>query len=272
MKKILILAAIVICVAVFGFLLLSKLKTNITNSTGGDASNIVYDRYNPSKETKSGDITLEISTNNNEVSGKTDGNIVFVNDKEIAVGKSGEFSIMLILDEGENIVVVTAVGNSSYWEKEIIVTHPGPTNYQTINEATVKSKTDKNLMVIKDSEIYEVNILSSTKFRPRYWGESTINEIQIGDTLNIIGGVKDNKIDAFVVRDLSIQKRFGVLVGKVQSIDNNVFTILHNERGNQIVTASQKPDIKVGQEVLVQGMWDRSANIVRDVTKIIVLK
>lgn len=264
MKKIiLVCTVIVVCVAVFGFVFLSKLKTNITNSTGGDSSGIVYDRYSPSKETKSGNINLEIyPTENNLISGRTNGNLVFINDKEVSVDKNGDFKTKLDLDEGENIIVVTAVNsNGSYWEKELIVTIPILPDALIVNEGIVKSKTGNNLIITKDKD-YEFD-LSEIKLRPRYWGEIAAGDIQIGDTVNIVGNL---------IRDLSVQKRFGVLTGKVQSIDNNVFTILHNERGNQIVTAPQKPDIKVGDEVLVQGMWDRSANIVKDVVKIIVLK
>jgi len=49
---------------------------------------------------------------------------VFVNDKETVADTQGNFSVTLTLDDGENIIVVTAndsQGNSS--EKELIITY-----------------------------------------------------------------------------------------------------------------------------------------------------
>lgn len=85
-----------------------------------------------STQTVSGNITLIVSSPSDSttvnspditVSGKTTPNAdVFVNDQEIKADASGNFSVKLTLDEGDNPITVTASDEQgNYIEKDITV-------------------------------------------------------------------------------------------------------------------------------------------------------
>lgn len=59
------------------------------------------------------------------LSGKTEANAeVFINESELTADSAGNFSTTITLDEGENIIVVTASDNEgNYAEKSITVTY-----------------------------------------------------------------------------------------------------------------------------------------------------
>lgn len=66
-----------------------------------------------------------VSTSTITVSGKTSANAeVFINDKTVKADSSGNFSTSLTLDEGENIIAVSANdANGNFVEKEITITY-----------------------------------------------------------------------------------------------------------------------------------------------------
>ena len=86
-----------------------------------------------------------------------------------------------------------------------------------------------------------------------------------------------------MVRNLSIQKRYGVFFGVVQSLNANgwVMTTISTKRENQTVIVSTSTkfinrkevtitqgDIAVGHRVRVKGLWDKSNNTVSEVTSV----
>ncbi len=123
----------------------------------------------------------------------------------------------------------------------------------------------------------------TTQFRRRFWGSSALAEFTVGDSVNVAGRFQNEEktiIEACVVRDISIQKRFGVFVGEVTSLLSNgwVMNTVGEKRADQTVTVSSstkytnrkeqpivKTDIKVGDRVRVKGLWNSSNNTVTEV-------
>ena len=146
------------------------------------------------------------------------------------------------------------------------------------------------LTVEKDGKTYSVLTGTfekcSTHLRRRFWGTSTLTEFTVGDTVNVAGKFTDESkttIEACVVRDVSIQKRFGVFVGEVTSLTSSgwVMTTVSEKRANQTVTVTTttkytnrknetitQSNIKVGDRVRVKGMWNRVINTVTEVSNV----
>lgn len=155
-----------------------------------------------------------------------------------------------------------------------------------IGSGTITGKTTTSITIQKDGKSYTVNIDSKTQLRRRFWGKATLSEMQIGDTVNVIGLWTDDThaaINARLVRDISIQKRFGAFVGVVKSLLTNgwVMSTVSEKRPDQTVTVSSSTkfvnrkeetitqvDVKVGDRVRVKGLWDRTANTVTEVSHV----
>lgn len=150
----------------------------------------------------------------------------------------------------------------------------------------VTAKTDTTLTVEKDGKSYTVNMQNNTQLRRRFWGKSDMDEFAVGNTVNVYGTWTDeNKtaINARMIRNLSIRKRFGIFFGEVKSLLSNgwVMSSVIAKRGDQTVTVSSstqfenrkeesitQSDIQVGHRVRVKGLWDSSNNTVTEVTKV----
>lgn len=128
-----------------------------------------------------------------------------------------------------------------------------------------------------------VNITDKTEFRRKFWGKSSISEISVGDTVNVIGKWTDDTkaaINAVVIRDESIQKRFGVFFGTVKSLTSDGFVLTTVHRDDETVTigtakindrkgsALTSADIKVGDKIRVRGMWNNTAKTITETVEI----
>jgi hypothetical protein len=140
-----------------------------------------------------------------------------------------------------------------------------------------------SLTVDNNGSSVQVNIDDKTQFRRRFWGKGTLSEISVGDTLDIAGkwtNETKSEITAVLIRNESIQKRFGVFFGEVKSLTANgfVMTTIHRDdetvtlgtaklvnRKEELVTAS---DIKVGDRVRVRGMWNSNLKTITETTEI----
>ena len=138
----------------------------------------------------------------------------------------------------------------------------------------------------KDGKVVSVLTDSKTQFRRRFWGKGSLSEMRERDTVNVIGQWTDDAkttIQARLVRDISIQKRFGVFVGLVKSLTSSgwVMSTVSEKRPDQTVTVSAETkfvnrkeeaigqaDIQVGHRVRVKGLWDRANNTVMEVTQV----
>lgn len=155
-----------------------------------------------------------------------------------------------------------------------------------IGTGTITAKTDTTLTIEKDGKTYTVHIDSHTKLRRRYWGKSDIAEFAVGHVVNVIGLWADEQhtaINAKLIRNISIQKRFGVFFGVVKSLtsDGWVMSTKSGKRADQTVTISAsttfvnrrgdaitQADVHVGHRVRVKGLWDRSQNTVTEVVQV----
>lgn len=145
-----------------------------------------------------------------------------------------------------------------------------------INETT--------LTVTKESKNYTVLTDGNTKFRRKFWGESSLAELTVGDKLNIIGTWDDEAkttIKAKLVRDLSIQKRHGVFFGTINSKSEIGFTMDIVRRGSQNITVGSNTkyinrkgesislaDLAVGHRVRVRGLWNSNLSTITEVVRV----
>lgn len=155
-----------------------------------------------------------------------------------------------------------------------------------IGSGKLTAKNGMTLTVVKDGKSYTVVTDSNTQLRRRFWGKATLDEMQVGDTLNVVGLWADDAkttINAKMVRDASIEKRFGVFVGVVKSLTASgwVMSTVSEKRPDVTVTVSSstkfvnrkeetigRSDIAVGHRVRVKGLWDRANNTVTEVTHV----
>jgi hypothetical protein len=154
----------------------------------------------------------------------------------------------------------------------------------TLNNAKITGKGTNTLTVEKDSTSYTINIDEKTRLRRRFFGNATLDEMSVGNVISIFGKWTDDThktIRAEMIRDMSIQKRFGVFVGDVTAISGNDITITTVHRDTQKATVSSTTkivdrkevtlalgDIKVGHRVRIKGMWDKSNNTITEVTHV----
>jgi hypothetical protein len=140
------------------------------------------------------------------------------------------------------------------------------------------------LTIQKDGKSYTVLTDANTQLRRKFWGKSMLSEFSVGDELNVVGMWQDENhtsITARFVRNLSIQKRFGVFFGTIKTISSSGFTIDTISRGTQTVAVNGATeytnrrgekinfsDLAVGQRVRIRGLWDSKSSTITEVTKI----
>lgn len=123
----------------------------------------------------------------------------------------------------------------------------------------------------------------TTVFRRRFGGESSIAEMGTGDIIHVVGYFTNESrtsMEACVIRNQSIQKRYGVFVGSIESVSDEGFTMttLSERRPNQTVNLSSttkivnrrgvaiRPDaLAVGHRVRVSGVWNNQNNTISEV-------
>lgn len=153
-----------------------------------------------------------------------------------------------------------------------------------IGSGRLEAKDGTTLTVSKNGTNYTVLTNDKTKLFRRFGGKSSLDEMQIGDTLNVAGKWSDrntNTIQARTIRDVSIQKRFGTFIGTVQSLTDGGWVMTSLERGDQTVTVSAdtkivnrrgetiaQADVQVGHRVRVKGMWDSANKTITEVTNV----
>lgn len=153
-----------------------------------------------------------------------------------------------------------------------------------IRGAIVKAKSGTSFTAAAGGKTYTINVLSNTRFRRHFWGESSFAELAINNRVNIWGKWTDTAhttIDARLVRNISIQKRRGVFFGTVSSKSSSSFVIISIYRGNQTVNfdsntrfvnrkeqAMNFSDIQVGDRMRVKGVWDKTNSTISEVTQV----
>lgn len=153
-----------------------------------------------------------------------------------------------------------------------------------LNDANVTATGASTLTVEKDGTAYTINITDKTKIVRRFFGKATLADIKVGHKILVVGKrVAENSttIDAVLIRDLSIQKRFGAFVGTVTGITGDSFTLNTVARGVQkalVGTTTKfvnrknvtitKADVLVGHRIRVKGTWDSSVNTITEITQV----
>lgn len=143
-------------------------------------------------------------------------------------------------------------------------------------KGTVESIGENQLTVRSvDGKVYTVNISDKTKLVRRFGGKSSLSEFSVGDEVNVIGKFTDENqttIEAVLIRNLSLQKRWGAFLGTVKEKGSDNFvmeTVNHGSQtvyfsGAKLVNRRQESivygDIQVGHRVRVKGVWDRELN------------
>jgi predicted KAP-like P-loop ATPase len=140
-----------------------------------------------------------------------------------------------------------------------------------LGQASITAINSTVLTVQKDGKTYTVNTGTfdkcTTQYRRRFWGKGSLSEMSVGDMVNVFGIWSDEAktaVNACLIRDTSIQKRFGVFFGEVKSILSTGFVMstVSEKRADQTVTVSSstkfinrkegtitQADIKVGDKV-----------------------
>lgn len=128
-----------------------------------------------------------------------------------------------------------------------------------------------------------VNISDKTQLRRRFWGKSELTEFSVGDKVDVIGKWTDDTktaINAVLIRNESIQKRFGVFFGTVKSLTGTEFAMTTIQRDDETVTigtaklinrkggAITQADIKVGDRVRVRGLWDSNLKTITETKEV----
>lgn len=153
-----------------------------------------------------------------------------------------------------------------------------------IAQATITNISGTTLTITKNGITYPVDA-STAKLRARFWGQLTIANIQVNDTVSVWGTWTDSaktSIKAVLIRDLSIQRRRATFFGTISSANGSSSLILNTvRRGVQtvnyvsgpIVDRTEKPitfaSLTVGNRIRVRGLWDMKTNtILVDTTQV----
>ena len=157
-------------------------------------------------------------------------------------------------------------------------------SWAAIGSGDLTTKDGTTLTVTKDGKTYTIHTDDKTVFRRKFWGKSSLDELNIGDRLNVIGIWEDEAkttVKARFIRDVSIQKRHGVFFGTVKSTSGTGFVMDSVARGTQTVTVGVTTkyvnrrgqtitlaDILVGHKVRVRGLWDSHNSTITEVTHV----
>lgn len=149
---------------------------------------------------------------------------------------------------------------------------------------TISSINGNNLTVSANNKSYQVEITDKTALRRKFWGKANLSEFFPGDQVNVIGRFTDSSgtiINAVLVRDTSVQIRWGVFLGDVVSKTNDNFVIKITNHGNQtvyfdsntkFVNSSEKAinysDLQAGNRVRVKGTWNNKFNTIKSVSEV----
>ncbi len=153
-----------------------------------------------------------------------------------------------------------------------------------IIDGIVTAVSDGTITVEKDSTTYTVLTDSNTKCRRHFWGKCSIDEVVVNDHVNVWGRVSQDSnttIQAMMIRNLSVMKRYGVFIGEITAKGANSFTLKTVSRGSQEVTFNSSTkwvnrkqqtitytDVQVGHRVRVRGVWDKSNNTISEVKEV----
>jgi len=152
-----------------------------------------------------------------------------------------------------------------------------------LKNVKVTAKDATSITVDNEGVSVKAVVQTNTHFRRKFWGKSSLAEISVGDSVDIIGKWSNEdktEIKALVIRDLSIQKRFGVFFGTVKSFTDAGFIMTTIQRGEEAVTLDSaklidrtgstitKSEILTGHRIRVRGLWNSANFTITEVTEV----
>lgn len=160
-----------------------------------------------------------------------------------------------------------------------------------IGTGEVTAVNGTTLTVVRDGKSYTVLTgtfegLCTTKIVRHYFGRADLSEVKVGHTVNVYGRFQegsDTTVDACLIRDRSIDKLHGVIIGTVTELTQTGWkmTTKRDPRGPQTVSLGEnvkivnrkmetigKSDVQVGHLVRVKGVWDRTARTIDEVGEV----
>lgn len=152
-----------------------------------------------------------------------------------------------------------------------------------LGSAKVSAINGTSLTVQQGDKTYTVMTSAETKYKRKFWGESSFAEISVNDVINVVGKWNNEtktEINALWIRNLSVQKRYGVFFGEVKSLSDGSFVMSTAKREDHTVTVGSASlvnrreetivlgDILVGHKVRIKGMWDSANKTVTEVKQI----
>lgn len=136
----------------------------------------------------------------------------------------------------------------------------------------ITAKNGSALTVSRGNVSYEIDTDSDTKLMRRFGGNSSLDEFNVNDKINVTGTWDNDdktKVKAKLVRNLSVMKKNAVLSGTVQEVSGNGFKLETAKKGTEEVSVSSdtgfinrkgegisKSDVQTGHKVRVKGVWD----------------
>jgi len=144
----------------------------------------------------------------------------------------------------------------------------------------------QTLTVLYKNKTYTILVTDKTKLLRNFGSKSNLKEFGVGSILQIYGRRENNTIiEAQLIRNKSIQKRKGTLVGNIVSLDTATqkFVIKSSNRTNITVTvdattkilqqntAKSFSDLVLGVKVVATGMWDKSNSTLTEVSKVVIM-
>lgn len=148
----------------------------------------------------------------------------------------------------------------------------------------VTAKDATSITVDNEGTLVKVIYDASTHLRRRFWGKSSIAEISIGDSIDVIGrwtNEEKTEIKAVLIRNLSVQKRYGAFFGTVKSMTDTGFVMETIHKGEETVVIDISTelinrmeqsinwkDIIAGHRVRVKGLWDSNNFTIKEVDQI----
>lgn len=152
-------------------------------------------------------------------------------------------------------------------------------------EGKITGLSNNSMSVEDDSgKIYSVNITEKTQLRRRFWGKAELSEFAVGNRVKIIGryiNEEKTEIETVLIRNLSIQRRWGVFFGEVITTSENYLIIKTVNRGDLTVYLTSETklknrkeetikwsEIQVGHKIRVKGVWDRDLKEIRETEEV----
>jgi hypothetical protein len=150
---------------------------------------------------------------------------------------------------------------------------------------TVASLGDSSMAVTgEDEKTYNVAITGETKLVLRFGGNGELGQFAVGNKVNVFGKFTNDEktaIDAKLIRNVSIQKRWGAFFGEVSAKNSDNFVMKTIERGNQTVFFDSGTkflnhlkgtigyaDVQIGNRVRIKGVWDKDLSQITEVDEV----